>query len=94
MSTSLRSHLIHCPCAYFGRLWYKKYEHCKDFPQMQLSYNITPVYCCIMLSMNFFHLQNGKTPLYIASQEGHYTVVQILIIAKADVNHPNEVGYV
>ena len=42
---------------------------------------------------NILHLQYGATPLYIACQNGHLPVVEHLIAAKANVNTPDEVGY-
>ena len=38
--------------------------------------------CCILL----FALQNGCTPLYVASQEGHTEIVDILLKSGADPN--------
>ena len=37
------------------------------------------------------HQQWGETPVYTASEHGHETIVKMLIGAKADINHPNEV---
>ena len=37
------------------------------------------------------HQQWGQTPVYIASERGHDTITKMLIEAKADVNHPDEV---
>ena len=36
-------------------------------------------------------LQDGTTPLYVACQEGHLTIVEQLIAAKADINHQRKV---
>ena len=36
-------------------------------------------------------IQNGASPLYVASQEGHTDVVDILVKAGADVNQANTV---
>jgi ankyrin repeat protein len=38
-------------------------------------------------------LQNGTTPIYLASQKGHTDVLQLLIDARADVNQPNKVTF-
>lgn len=36
-------------------------------------------------------IQNSQTPLHVASQEGHYSMVDYLIASGADIN---AVGYV
>ncbi|CAL4142703.1 unnamed protein product, partial [Meganyctiphanes norvegica] len=36
---------------------------------------------------------NGKTPLYIASKEGHSTIVEMLLNANADVNTVTDVDF-
>ena len=38
-------------------------------------------------------VQWGETPLYRASESGHYEVVEVLITAGADVNLANKVSY-
>ena len=38
-----------------------------------------------------FVLQNGWSPLYVASENGHLEVVKTLIEARADVNQANKV---
>ena len=37
-------------------------------------------------------LQNGASPLFIASQEGHSEVVDVLVKNGADINQPMNVG--
>ena len=37
-------------------------------------------------------LQNGASPLFIASQEGHSEVVDVLVKNGANVNQPKNVG--
>ena len=37
------------------------------------------------------HIQDGRTSLFMASQNGHQDVVQLLIKHDADVNHAMEV---
>ena len=37
------------------------------------------------------HVQDGKTPLYIASQKGHWAVVKLLLEQHADVSICNTV---
>ena len=44
------------------------------------------------LVMMIFVLQNGSSPLLIASHSGHLDVVKTLIEAGANVNHTNKVG--
>ena len=39
-------------------------------------------------------LQNGSSPLFIASQEGHSEVVDVLVKNGADINQPMNVGRV
>jgi len=51
------------------------------------------LYCCGAITVNVLYLQDGSTPLFIASQEGHLPVVERLIGAKANVNHQVEVSY-
>lgn len=38
-----------------------------------------------------FIQQYGQTPVYIAAEEGHSDIVQMLIQANADINQPNAV---
>ena len=40
----------------------------------------------------YIPLQNGLSPLYIASQEGHSEVVDVLVKNGADINQPLNVG--
>ena len=42
--------------------------------------------CMFDLFYSFTPYQDNATPLYMASQEGHYDVVQTLVRAGADVN--------
>ena len=37
------------------------------------------------------HQQFDQTPVYVASEQGHDAIVKMLIEAKADINHSNEV---
>ena len=46
------------------------------------------MYVCMLSS------QNGVTPLYIASQQGHSQVAEVLLSKGADVNLPEQVQYV
>ena len=41
------------------------------------------MYMCIVLSLN---VQDGVSPLYAASQEGHTEIVDLLVRAGADIN--------
>ena len=43
--------------------------------------------------MHFSLTQNGATPLYVASQNGHSDVVNILIRNGADINLVRHVRY-
>ena len=36
-------------------------------------------------------IQDGRTALYIASQEGHTEIVEILLNRGADISHPDKV---
>ena len=44
------------------------------------------------LVMMIFVLQDGASPLILASDEGHLDVVKALIEAGANVNHTSKVG--
>lgn len=48
--------------------------------------------CFKHLVMMIFGLQNGWSPLVVASNEGHLEVVKTLIGAGANVNHTHKVG--
>ena len=37
-------------------------------------------------------VQDGETPLYMASRSGHYKVVEVLLTAGADVNSVDKVS--
>ena len=47
---------------------------------------------CYMFTGLYTPLQNGASPLYIASQEGHSEVVNVLVKNGADINQPMNVG--
>jgi len=49
------------------------------------------IYSYQMPLVSSSNLQWGRTPVYIASGRGHGTVIKMLIEAKADINHSNEV---
>jgi hypothetical protein len=38
-------------------------------------------------------LQDGTTPVYMASQDGHIEVLRVLVDCKADINRPYEVPF-
>ena len=42
--------------------------------------------------MSIYIIQNGASPLHIASQEGHSKVVDVLVKNGADINKPTNVG--
>ena len=43
-------------------------------------------------AINYRRINDGATPLYIASQNGHVKVVEALLTAGADFNQPNKDG--
>ena len=49
---------------------------------------LTVLFVCICVVCMY---QDGWTPLYIAAQNGHNTVVSALLAARADTNLQNEV---
>ena len=56
---------------------------------------ILNVYCVhTQIGCTITHLQDGWTPLFIACHEGHVSVVEHLIAAKAHINHQDEVNHV
>ena len=56
-----------------------------------LTYNYTEqTDCCVCIYSH--SVQDGATPLFMASQEGHTDVVDILIQAKANVNQAKMVN--
>ena len=57
-----------------------------EFQRTALAYNI---YSCVHLSVSY--LQDGMTPLYIASWKGHIAVMQLLLQMCADVGTSNMV---
>ena len=60
-------------CALISRQWLTDSKHCQQTLEVNpTSYSLT--------------VQNGASPLYVASQEGHSDVVDILLEAGADVH--------
>ena len=57
-----------------------------------VSLNCNVEYCYVVMIWSL-HFQTGATPLYVACQEGHLSVVEQLIAAKAVVNTSRKVGY-
>ena len=47
----------------------------------------------MLASINFFFLQNGDTPLLLASREGHCELVEMLIKSGADTTVVNKVSF-
>ena len=41
----------------------------------------------------YLSLQDGKSPLMVASLVGHFEIVKLLLDKGAEVNHQNEVNY-
>lgn len=58
--------------------------HCMQVTALRLSPmpNMTPP---------LFLTKDGATPLFLAAQEGHLTVIRQLLSSGAKVNHPREV---
>ena len=55
--------------------------------------SVVIVYRCMFdLFCSFIPYKNKATPLYVASQNGHYGVVQSLLAASADVNIASSVS--
>ncbi len=51
---------------------------------------------CVHLHAHYFSLdsvQDGTTPLYVAAKNGHLMVVELLIVAKAQVDIQDEVKF-
>ena len=45
-----------------------------------------------MISLVTYDLQNGSTPLMMTAEKGHVSVVELLIAAKARINHQDKVN--
>ena len=41
----------------------------------------------------YLYLQDGKSPLVMASSRGHFEIVKLLLDKGAEVNHQNKVSY-
>ena len=41
----------------------------------------------------YLYLQNGESPLILASSEGHFEIVKLLLDKGAEVNHQDKVSY-
>ena len=63
---------------------------CSYYILFIVSKNSTVKKCVYII---FLSTQNGRTPLIIASYEGHTDIVRTLINAKAKVNTQSEVWY-
>lgn len=50
------------------------------------------MYSCTLHDDGDISFQDGATPLFLAAQQGHVTVVRQLISSGAKVNHPREVS--
>ena len=46
---------------------------------------------CLLSSLSLYILQNGASPLYVASQNGHTDIVDVLVKAGADVHQAFDV---
>ena len=62
------------------------------WPPFLLHYSlILTISLLLLISLSILHVQDGCTPLYLASQNGHMAVVQLLLQRQADVNICNAV---
>ena len=41
----------------------------------------------------YLYLQNGVSPLMVASSRGHFEIVKLLLDKGAEINHQNNVSY-
>ncbi len=54
--------------------------------------NLCSMYSVAMACLCCFHIQDGATPLFMASKNGHTETVELLLQNSATVNTPREVS--